>query len=66
MQSRRPFEDSYTFPFSSQSPPRGMHCLVNLRLGRFHDLRDHRPVCRIHIVELVLSGHEAAIDVVLD
>jgi len=66
MQTRGTFAYANPSPFSTQSAPRGGYRLIDLPFGCFCNLRDHLPVRRIHIVELLLSGHEAAIDIILD
>jgi hypothetical protein len=43
-----------------------MYGLIYLRFICFGNLRDHRAVRRIHVGKLVLSGHKAAIDIILD
>jgi hypothetical protein len=43
-----------------------MNGLIYLRFICFGNLRDHRPVRRIHVGKLALPGHEAAINKILD
>jgi hypothetical protein len=66
LQTRSAFAYADPSPFSTQSAPSGGYRLIDLHFGCFRDPRDHLPVRRIHIVELLLPGHEAAIDVILD
>ena len=66
VQTRRAFADPKPSPFSAQCTPSRVYGLIYLRFVCFGDLRDHRAVRRIHVGKLVLSGHEAAIDVILD
>jgi hypothetical protein len=46
--------------------PSSAYRFIDLSFRRLGNLRDHRPVRRIHVGELTLSGHEAAIDVILN
>ena len=66
VQPRRSLAYSESAPFSTKRSTRSVDRLVYLLFRCLRDLGDHCPIRRIYIVELVLSRHETAINIILD